>query len=471
MYWLYLDLCDLALNMNTSELSSQPQIIINDQQKITHVNQSAKMLGVQSDLSLIMAQQLVPSLKITTVSHHEIMQKLHQLAAKLLEITPKVSIISTQGLLIYSEGMELIYPTIQQHLRALLTAVRQQHISVDGVAALSAPLAIWLARQRHIQKDLPRILLRADQCPLKLVFSELPSDMITELADMGLTSLAMLLKLPRTELRSRFGPTLLNYLDQCLGKRPSNYQWQQPIRQFTRKLTFNYEATQSHQLSHSCQRLTHSLEHYLRTNQLACQRLTLQLHYRQRPAETLIIDSIRLQHKAESWQTLIDLQLDYLQLPEPVIALTLQSGPCQALQSHRYDLWHNEHNHVETEFLDKLSQRIGQNNIFCLNHLDNHLPEQSSQLTAINKQEVLTTSPIRLPQRPRPLWLLTEPKPISGDTFTCLDQPEIIELEQNGLRVIRSYQRVIFNHSGAQGWAFYAPKATPAGWWLHGWFA
>ncbi|MFM2476746.1 Y-family DNA polymerase [Celerinatantimonas sp. MCCC 1A17872] len=470
MYWLYLDLSDLALYIDTPEPSAQPLVII-EQQKITHANQSAKMLGVHSGQSLSVALQLAPSLKIATFDSNKITQKLQQLATKLLELTPKVCVISNDGLLVCSEGMEPIYPTIQQHLRALLTTIRQQQIPVDGVAALSAPLAIWLARQRHNQKDLPRILLRVDQCALALAYSELPEEMVTELADMGLNTLSELLKLPRAQLRARFGQLLLDYLDQCLGKHPVTYQWQKPIAQFTRKTILNYEATQSSQLSHSIRQLVHALAHYLRVNQLACQRLTLQLHYRQRPAETLTIDSVQLQHQAEAWQTLIDLQLDYLQLPEPVIAITLKSGPCQALQSHWYDLWHNEYSHADATLLDKLSQRLGQENIFYLNHHDTHLPEQATTLTALNSPDNPAEPPLKLPQRPRPLWLLAAPQPISADAFICLDKPELVELEQSGIRIIRSYQRVVFNHSRAQGWAFYDPHATPAGWWLHGWFA
>ncbi|MFM2484097.1 Y-family DNA polymerase [Celerinatantimonas yamalensis] len=470
MYWLYLDLPCVALDLMQRNHSRHQPLAIIAQQRIVQANQSAQQLGIKLGQSVLNAQQIVSSLQIAPISEAEIDACLHSLAEQLLELTPKVSIIKQQGLLVCSDAMDAIYPTIQQHLRTLILYIRSQALQSDGVAAMTAPLAIWLGQLRRRQPQHPRILLRIENGDLPIWASALPKPMITHLADMGLATLGQLLQLPRADLRARFGRELLDYIDSCLGKHQITYQWQTASAQFSRKMMLNYEATATTHLHHPCERLIQTFAHYLQTNQFTCQQLNLELHYRQSPSETVLIQSIQYQHQAQAWLMLVQLRLEAIQLVEPVIAMTLTSGICRAQQSKNYDIWQQTSPQNDAALLNQLTQRLGNAAVYRLRHGDDHQPERASILKNLDESSD-EPLPEQLPKRTRPIWLLPQPLAITSMQFECLDTPELIELDHQEHRCVRCYQRIRFHDTQAQGWAFYDPLSTPAGWWLHGWFA
>lgn len=468
MYWLYLDCPQIALDLLQQQYPASQPLAIVEQSHIIYANREAQSQGIKEGQTLSTAQQMVPAVIIELYASTRIKKALEQLAQQLLRLTPKLTIIGQQGLLICSDGMETIYPTIQQHIRTLENEVHAQHIQVNSCATLSGPLATWLGQLRR-QQTAPRIILNLDEFDFPLYASQLPSDIIQGLAALGITSLHQLLQWPRKQLLIRFDAVLLNYIDQCLGKQPTSYQWQRPAQRFRRKLVLNDEAHNSHQLILSCQYLIQALTTYLHRHQLACQQIILTLHYRQRATETLCIECTAPENQPLAWMEQLELRVERLTLAEPVIALTLSSDPCQPHRGQWYDLWQQTEQAPDPTFLERIAQRVGEESLSQLVHQNNHLPEHASQLKALDCKRSSTLPP--LPQAKRPLWLLAQPQAIDEQQFACISSPEIIEATENGQLIVRNYQRIRFKSTGSQGWAFYNTSSGHKEWWLQGWFA
>lgn len=470
MYWLYIDMPQLALDIAQKQHSGNlPWVICDQQQLVCQCNDQARQQGIKAGQPLHLAHQLAEQLQWQELDPTKVKEQLDALQQALLAHTPKLAAIDDYGILICSDGMEQIYTTVQQQMRTLLNLVKHQRIRADICMAMSGPLAIWLGKARRTQPTLPRLLLH-NRLTLPLSASNLEATIIKSFAAMGIETLEQLLQLPRPELNQRYGKTLLNYIDQCLGHQPSHYPWQQARAQFDKSIELNFEISNCTRLLAPIERLTQALERYLRTTQQQCQQIQLELLDREKHSLVLSIASRSHQHLSSDWLTLIQLRLETLRLTTPVLTIRLRGEQLQPLKTPTGGLWADaSQSHDHGQLLDQLQQRLGPESIFRLTGGNTHLPEGQTQLSSLQSDNT-GSSHFQGSCRTRPIWLLEPPQSLAQEPFEILDSPELIELYQEGKRVVRCYQKLRLRN-GALAWGFYTPLSTPPQWWLHGYFS
>lgn len=280
---------------------------------------------------------------------------------------------------------------------------------------------------------------------------------------MGLRRLDAVLRLPRETLARRFPASLLEQLDRLLGRRPLALDFYLPPDQFSTRIELNFEV-QSHQaLLFPLRRAIGDLAVYLAGRDSGVQRFTLCLEHRDDASTELSVGLLAAEREADRLFELTRTRLEQLQLPAPVLALRLLARELPTFVPERRELFdaRPQQNLGWEQLRERLRARLGDDALHGLGGHADPRPEQAWR-----------PYPGKAPidQRPRPGWLLDEPKALRDAPLHLLAGPERIESGWwDGGDLRRDYYRARLR-GGQQAWVFRAP-GTDSGWWLHGWFA
>jgi len=161
---------------------------------------------------------------------------------------------------------------------------------------------------------------------------------------------------------------------------------------------------------------------------------------------------------------MLALKLERIRLPASIAALALKAETTLEHRPPQADLW-DEHNRGDAwpALLDRLRARLGESGLSSIATHADQRPELSWRWVPPG-----TTRPC-LEKRPRPTWLLPEPRPCQRNDFHLEDGPERIETGWwDGQDCRRDYW-IARDRRGRRVWVFqeYKPRS---GWFLHGLF-
>jgi protein ImuB len=236
---------------------------------------------------------------------------------------------------------------------------------------------------------------------------------------------------------------------------------------------------------HACHEVLEKLERFLLTRQLAVQRVRFRFFHLREPATSLTLGCVQADRTAKHWFSLLSIRFDRLQLPAPVIAIHLCAGKKQSFtvttSELRFDKTAKQHEGSPmTHLVERLCARIGQELVHGVVTVAEHRPQYAWQ-----PQEPLQ----QVPHCPavtngwyderlrRPLWMLSEPRPLAVEhnqpyyqgTLRLLDGPERLETgwwDEAG--IARDYF-VAVNPKGIRLWV-YQDRNKESAWYLHGIF-
>jgi protein ImuB len=186
---------------------------------------------------------------------------------------------------------------------------------------------------------------------------------------LGLHTWAQLERLPRQGVARRWGPELLQALDQGLGKAPEQHRWLQPPPVFDHTLESPFALETVAALMPAVRQLLAALQGWLSQRQLGALALRWQwTHDSRRDVPTHGKLELHTAHPTQAlahWQRLTEEHLARLQLSAPVLALqlsTLAHAPCPGAHTD----WLAPHPQAEggpdhglAELLERLTARLG----------------------------------------------------------------------------------------------------------------
>jgi len=293
----------------------------------------------------------------------------------------------------------------------------------------------------------------------------LQATQIQTLQKAGFRTVAEVFRLPRKALARRLGPTVSDYLDRLLGRRPDPRKMFRPPDSFSAGMDIA-ETAHTQGLVFPLKRLVQELCGVLRARDRGIQSFEVQLQF----ADSTHTIDLTLHQSTRSESHLMMLlreRLERLQLPGPIHHIQVQAPrflPCVVIQQDLLPPTQAVSAAADGLVIERLQARLGVDSVTGLQCHQDHRPEYSWSLRELDETAVSTGLPRR------PLWLLPVPERCQIDKYHILAGPERIETGWWDGKDCRRDYFVVRGPAGSTLWAFHEYKPHP-GWYLHGLFS
>ena len=353
------------------------------------------------------------------------------------------------------------------------------------------PLGVLQSRQ----PDAIRPVL--DGLPVPLVLQAWGAPLATHhlLEGLGVACLGQWRALPRAGLKRRLSEELLQRLDQAYGLAadPQTY-WTLPPT-FDERLDLPERSADIDLIIQAVRHLLQALEGWLMAQGLMARTLALHLLHESRRSEPLPDGLHTLRLSAPEWRAdaLLRLWAERLgrqTLIAPVRALRLAlhaserpgSQDLQQALPMATRLQAASQDPLETRqalarLLDRLQARLGDQAVQGVRCQDDHRPERASR--SVTPKELADDEVHPVAPLPRPLWLLSEPEPLTEHQGRPVHQGHPLALRTRPERIEAGWfddEPVCRDYHVAEGpdhrlcWIYRERRGPSQGWFLHGWF-
>ena len=434
-------------------------------------NDRAARQGIAPGMSLNAALALVPGLRVEERGPAAEAALLDRLGRWALQFTPVVSLEPPGAVLAEVRGSLDLFGGAMALVRRALAGLSASGLSASLALAPTARGALWLARA-----ELAMTVTRVDAMPgiaarLPLACLQWPKDTVETLAGLGIRSVADLLRLPRAGFAARFGPRLLDELDEGLGRRPAPRRRHIVPERFDERLELTAAAEATAGLQPPLECLLVKLEKFLRARASGISLLRVDLLHRGQAPTRLRVALAQMAGDAAQLRVLLRERLGRCRLAAPVVALRLRSGvllPLTLRDAGLFERGRSADPEATARLLDLLRARLGHEAVFGVLPVPEHRPERAFRIAEPGGAVALPVPwPVARPARP--LWMLAEPQPLEGWEGALVTGPERIETGWwDGHDVRRDYY-VALSRAGVRLWIF-RERPPGQGWFLHGVF-
>jgi protein ImuB len=290
-----------------------------------------------------------------------------------------------------------------------------------SVPATILPLVIPPGQQSALLRELPVAALR------------LSADVVETLHELGIRQIGQLQSLPRSSLPARFGPSVLERLDQMRGLAQELIVPVPPAEPVEADWSFEEPTADRRALESILQRLIGEITEMLVARQEGAQRLVCRLLCVGKEPVRLAIGTLQPTAVAPHLCELVRLQLERITLAGEVLAVHVEvtaSGPLGAQQQELFDAGINRdgQKHLAV-LLDRLSSRLGEKAVLRPRLHPDPQPEYASRLeTVLNNQGGPTYRSVPAPRSPRrnPKSEIRNPKffPPPAEAGTTITVPD-----------------------------------------------
>jgi len=429
---------------------------------IIAADRSARTLGVYVGQALAEALAIAPGLLPLARNRAAERGLLEEIALVAYRYSHQVA-LTGDGVVLEIGSSRRLHGNPDTLLAALGEALAARRLSVRSGSAPVPAAACLLARYRG-RADTPEALeAMLGRWPLQRL--ALDGSTLERLCRLGLRNLEQVLALPRFERERRLGQALNRYLDELRGRRHTPLVYWQPPERFRERLELPVPSARHEALLFAFNRMLARLEAWLRARDRALTGLRVLLHPEDRGRVIELRAGLgRAGFQRERILEILRLKLEPIRLHAAIETLgmhaesTLEHRPPQA------DLWTGTNvNDAWPALLDRLRARIGDDGLCGITPRPDHRPEKAWAWTDTGSSAAEGIS------RPRPNWLLPEPRPCRIDDLRLIDGPERIESGWwDGHDCRRDYWSAHDCH-GNRLWVFreYKPRD---GWFVHGLF-
>lgn len=415
---------------------------------------------------------------------------LENMALWCIRYTPVAAIDPPDGLMLDISGCTHLWGGELAYLQSL--AERFGKSGYEVRAAIADTIGAARAMARFGKGSLIAGPGRQEQAllPLPPAALRLDAPVLQRMEQLGFRQIGQLVCIPRTNLRRRFGNTLLIRLGQALGTEPENLEAVCPPPEYLERLpclepictAAGIEIALKRLLGTLCERLAGEGKG-LRTGVFKGYRLdgeTVQIH----------IGTNRPSRHAAHLFKLFELKIPDLEPASGIELFTLEAPLAEELNESQEALWNisGSDRLAVTELLDQIAGKVGMKAIRRYLPQEHHWPEWSFREASCPEEQPATEWRT---DRPRPLHLLPRPEPV--EVMVALPDYPPLHFRYKGaiIRIIRAdgperieqewwirtgpprdYYRVE-DENGARYWLFRLGlygKEKPK-WFLHGFFA
>ena len=491
MLWLALFYPDFSLEVFGYEyISKNHPTVVLETEKVIFCNAAAKEANILLGSTLGTAQSIKEDLIYFRRDDALEQKSLDRLTSTLYGLSDRISNPSNQILLLEIGASLRLFGSVETiSQKAFDLSLGLGHRAISRVAK-TPHAAIALAYSDTDNLSETPIMNES------LGIAGIPEKVIEQMPDMGIDTLEELASLPFNEIGQRFNKSVLRYLNELTGKTPDVRQSIPPAQRFIEEIHCLQPVTNKselHQYPESpIQVLLKQLHHWLRTNQLGCEKLVWEFgtyqanippHKAQKPAtstQAQITPTFSTpQQNIEVFLRMTRLCLEQHPLPEEVITVRLKVNRVTLWQGTDYALFelpeiskNSERVYkLDTYLLDEINARLGHGACRGIQDTCSATPEASWQFIdshLIHKPEKnknTNTSGLYFYKK-RPLWLTDPPIRTRYKELTLIVGPEKIKSQWWSEQIDRDYY-IARQKNGAECWVF---KNLSDQWYIHGYF-
>jgi protein ImuB len=469
-------------------------------QRLAAVSDAAARRGVMPGQGLNAALALWPNLELLERQPSAEAAMLQRLARWGTQFTPLVSLEPPQALLAEVRGSLALFGGAEALHRRAAQELAGFGLRATVTLAPTPRAALWLARAGRDARvesvdELPAL---ASRLPIGCL--DWPQAVAQTLATLGARTIADLARLPRDGFARRFGPALLDELDEGFGRRPQPRRRMVTPERFDDSIELPMESTSARLIEIALEHLLERLQAFLRARAAGIRGLAIEFRHRGMPVTRLRLGLARPGGDGRYLLVLLRERLSRLPLPAPVLSLRMRSSATTPLELRSGTLAAEGDREVDPEaaarLLERLRARLGGEAVFSVCLVPEHRPELAWRiaeptLAATDRRNRQDGRPCpaqatftgaseagEAPLAPRPLWMLAGPQRLQDRDGTpwhddgpldLASGPERIETGWWDGRDVRRDYYVATAQSGVCLW-IYRERARDGGWWLHGVF-
>ncbi len=430
---------------------------------ILQASAPARRVGVVPGQPLSTALAVAPALHSRPRHSAAERSLLEQLALGAWRVSSHVAQAPPDGVLLEIAGSRRLYGGLRPLVETLCAQLEREGLPVRTGSAPVAATARLFAR--HGLHAASRGAMREKLHALPLTALALDDKQAQALAGCGLNAVFDLLRLPAPERARRFGPELNRHLA-CLEGRVSTplIAWQPP-ESFRLRLELPAASSDSSALLFVLRRAVARTAHWLEVRDRALTRLHIALQREHGGGSVPVrVGLSRPGMDAERLLELLALKLDKLELPGPVEAVELRAESTDEHRPPQADLWNgNNRGDAWPALLDRLKARLGDDGLSGLAPQSDHRPEKAWRWVEPGTPASCTD------ERPRPTWLLPEPRLCRRENLRLEEGPERIEAGWWDEQDCRRDYFVARDRHGRRLWVFHEHRPRE-GWFIHGVF-
>lgn len=483
------------LSLRRPELRDIPFVIVvkdHGRQLITSSNGLAEAEGIIPGMLAADAKAIIPSLEIIDDIPGKGNKLLKGLGEWCIRYTPLIAVDPPNGLILDITGCAHLWGGEKEYLKEIVTRLRSKGYDVRAAMADTIGAAWAVSRYGKVKpiiesKGHKDALLSLPPAALRLELQ-----VLERLQKLGLRTISSFINIPRSVLRRRFGPALLQRLDQALGNEDEPIQSLLPVEPYQERLA-----------SMEPIRTATGIEIALKTLlEMLCKRL----HQEGKGVRTAIFKGYRIDgkvvqmdigtnlasHTVHHLYKLFELKISTLEPALGIELFVLEASKVEDIPPQQEALWAGKPGLEDVtlaELLDRLAGKVGPDKIRRYLPDEHYWPERSVRISSSikDKPSIRWRS-----DKPRPVQLLARPEQIEVTApipdyppmlfrykekvhhVKKADGPERIEREwwlESGQH--RDYYYVE-DQNGQRYWLFRSGHYNGDGsneWFIHGFFA
>jgi len=402
---------------------------------IVAANALAEQQGVCTGMVLADARAIIPSLQVFDEKPGLPDKLLRRIAEWCIRFAPVVAVDMPDGLLLDATGCPHLWGGDSYYLIAVAQRFKARGYDVRVGMADTIGLAWAVARfgQQSLlvesKKQLEALL------PLPPAALRLEVETVELLHKLGLRQIGQFMRMPRTALRRRFGPTFLIRLDQALGNVEEMIESVAPIEPYQERLPCLEPIVTITGIEIALQRLLEALCQRLQKEEKGLRIAGLKCYRADGKIEQVDIGTIRPSHNVKHLFKLFEIKLSAIEPGSGIELFVLEAPKVEAHSPLQESLWNSTcglDNTGLSELLDRLAGKIGANHIHRYLPDEHHWPERTVKLATSLNEKTTTTWKV---DKPRPFQLLAKPERIEV-TAPIPDYPPMLFRYKNKLHKI-----------------------------------
>ncbi|HZF63394.1 MAG TPA: DNA polymerase Y family protein, partial [Chitinophagaceae bacterium] len=378
---------------------------------VTATNALAQQKGVYSGMVVADARALVPSLRILDNKSSLADVLLKRIAEWCIRFSPFVSLDAPHGLLLDVTGCTHLWGGDWVYINDIIKRL-QQHGYTARVAIADTIGAAWavarFSKDVFIVEPEKQVEAIATLPPEAL---RIDIDTVERLNKLGLRQVKDFLSFPRYSLRRRFGARFTQRLHQAIGIEEEIIQPIFPVITYQERLPCFEPISTRTGIEIALDRVLSALCGNLEKEEKGIRAASFNGYRIDGKIETIQIGTTRASNDTRHLYKLFELKLEDFQ-PAPGIELfTLEAIKVEEIHATQKKIWKESDELNEShlsELLDRLSIKLGAENIYRFAPQEHHLPERSFTPSSL---QIIDENSWKL-DRPRPIQLLSSPEPV-----------------------------------------------------------
>tara|TARA_A100001011_G_scaffold84547_1_gene88423 strand:- start:5235 stop:6836 length:1602 start_codon:yes stop_codon:yes gene_type:complete len=406
---------------------------LNGIKRILAVSNAAKLKGIKTGYTLADAKALFPELLIEKADYINDLKTLETLVMAFQRYSPWTAIDLNETNLLGSlvgSGSIWIDITGCAHLydgeHSLVKDLYNYCLKIGYQARIGladTPGAAWaVARFNNVQSTIiPPQSQKEALAHYPIVALRLDPITTEKLHNLGLNQIGDIYNMPRAPLTSRFGLVLLQRLDQILGLENEPISPCRPKHQHIARISFPEPIGNKQDIKFALDKLLMELCKVLEKNNLGARLLKLSIFRVDNTHINIKAGTSQPSRDPEHLAFLFQEKLDTVDAGFGIEVLILKAIEISKSSINQFSIYRRTNQKSNTniaKLIDRLSGRLGVQNVIRFYPVESHIPEQANKaVSAINNTKVSnswtnTSKFLNNCHLKRPLELLSQPLPI-----------------------------------------------------------